>query len=180
MTQDPDPPEVTGHSKHDFTPNCRNLSSQYSWRRIFLSRLLSFCIPGQPGGQHLHGRGPLDGSGLAVEHDWLSCHQSCPSECSDEFPELPATSFWWRNFCWAWIRAGYWLGWSWLIAHFYPTTVLVFFPSLQDLIAFLQLHGHHRDQALQRGRPGSGVEVTKGGRGGDKLFKESNTVKNWG
>ena len=62
------------------------------------------------------------------------------------------------KFCSALIRAGYWLGWSWLIAHFYPTTVLVFFPSLQDLIAFLQLHGHHRDQELQRGRPGSGVE----------------------
>ena len=87
-----------------------------------------------------------------------------------------------------------------LMAHFYPTTVLVFFPSLRDLIAFLQLHGHHQDQELQRGRPGSGVEwrllkevtgdlgicvygATAGVKregGKDKLFKGSNTVNNRG
>ena len=91
---DPDPPEVTKHSKHDVAPICPlkifpvsipNVASscQDSSASIYL---------GNQAGNIFMVEDLLMGAGWRVEHDWFSCQQSCPSECSEEFPQLPVNS----------------------------------------------------------------------------------------
>ena len=155
---DPDPPEVTKHSKHDVAPICRTdifpvnipgvaSSCQDSSASIYL---------GNQGGNIFMVEDLLMGAGW--RWNMIGSLVSNPVLPSAQTSSLSLRQFLLsidKSWLLAWVE--FYEGHR-LMAHFYPTSVLVFFPSLRDLIAFLQLHGHHRDQELQRGRPGSGVE----------------------